>query len=456
MSPISHTFLASALAVSVLASPASSNNHPPTYHKTCNIPSKYASSNGTADDSPAIAAAFAQCATGGTVVFAEGVDYNAFTPVAATNLSDVTIEMYGNIHLPQNVTKIQALFNDTTYATGASNLYWFAFAGPGIKYISTPNVTTGWFNSYGQAFWDANIYPGTGLEGRPHLMQFNTTGGSMQHFKSRKPIAWNVQLIGSHIEVSDTIIDAYSTSGSFPFNTDGFDVTGTDITIRNSVIFNGDDAIAVQSGSHNVLFQGGTIGYQSHGMSIGSLGQNQGVFANVSNITFDDITVINAVYAARFKSWVGGQGLAKNISWTNIATYNVTFPILVQQNYINQGSNSTQLQSGATTGRSNNSTVTMEDFKWTNFTGTVNTFKPGDGSCASDPCWYNVGLPNLTHTEAIIVECNTNLSCKNFEMSNIQIIPQSLDAPRMICFNATQALNPNLGFACANGTFVPT
>ena len=215
-------------------------------------------------------------------------------------------------------------------------------------------------------------------------MSFNATKGTMQHFKSRKPIAWNVQVVGKEITISDSIIDAYSISGSFPFNTDGFDVTGTDITITNSVIFNGDDAIAVQSGSHNVLFQGGTIGYQSHGMSVGSLGQDQANFANVTNLIFDDVTVINAVYAARFKSWEGGQGLAKNITWSNIRTYNVTFPIFVTQTYINQGSAQTQLENGTTTSRPNNSTVVMQDFTWANFTGTINAFKPGDGSCVTD------------------------------------------------------------------------
>jgi polygalacturonase len=206
--------------------------------------------------------------------------------------------------------------------------------------------------------------------------------------------------------VSDAVIDGYSTNGSFPFNTDGFDVTGTNIKILNSVIFNGDDAIAVQSGSRDILFQGGTIGYQSHGMSIGSLGQEQGSFANVSNIKFNDMTVINAVYAARFKSWIGGQGLTRNVTWSNIRTYNVTFPIFATQTYFNQGSNQTQLENGATGGRPNNSTVQMSHFTWENFTG-VNTFQPGDGSCVTDPCWYNAGLPNLKQTEAIIIECNT-------------------------------------------------
>ncbi|EMC97953.1 glycoside hydrolase family 28 protein [Baudoinia panamericana UAMH 10762] len=441
-------FLLSALAFVASATSQTA----PLCRPICDVPSQYAYSNGTADDAPAINFALSLCARGGVVRFAEGVDYSVLTPVSATNLTNVTIEMKGNLHLPQNITYMQTIFNQS----GLSNLYWFTFSGPGIQYVGSSNVSAGWIYSYGQAWWDANIYPGTGLSGRPHLMSFTTTNGSMQYYKSRKPIAWNVQLSGTNITVSDTFIDAFSTTGSFPFNTDGFDVTGKDITITNSVIYNGDDAIAVQSGSSNILFEHGTIGYQSHGMSIGSLGQNQAQYATVSNVTFNDVTVINAVYASRFKSWEGGQGLAKNITWSNIRAYNVTFPIFVTQTYINQGSSQTQIGNGATSGRPNNATVNMQDFRWVNFTGTINTFRPGDGSCVTDPCWYNVGLPNLTHTEAIIVECNTNTSCVNFEMTGIEIIPQSLDAPTVICLNATAALNSDLGFDCSNGTFVPT
>lgn len=71
------------------------------------------------------------------------------------------------------------------------------------------------------------------------------------------------------------------------------------------------------------------------------------------------------------------------------------------------------------------------------------------------PCWYNVGLPNLAHTEAIILECNSETSCKDFELSNIQVIPQSMEPPTVICMNAEAELNPDLGFDCRNGTFVP-
>ncbi|KAH9828920.1 glycoside hydrolase family 28 protein [Teratosphaeria destructans] len=418
----------------------------------CTIPSQYAASNGKADDSPAIAAAFAECATDATITFVEGTDYNVFTPIKATNLSNVRIEVFGNLHLPQDIASVQALVNRTEQASGSTDLHWFTFVGRDIDYIGSAKANSGWINSYGQAWWDANVHPGTGLPGRPHLMQFHTKGGSMQYFKSRKPIAWNVGLSGSNILVSNVFIDAYSTTGSFPFNTDGFDISGTDITIQDSVIYNGDDAICIQTGSHRVVFKDSTIGYQSHGMSIGGLGRDPASFANVSDITFDNINVINALYAARFKSSRGGQGLAKNVRWTNIRLYNVTFPIFVTQLYVDQGVSSLQ----AETKRPNNSTVNMEDFTWANFTGTINTFQPGDGSCKTDPCWYYYGLPDLKHTEAIIIECNTDESCKNFQFSNIDVVPQSLDAPSVVCIDATAELNPSLGFVCANGTYKPT
>jgi hypothetical protein len=70
------------------------------------------------------------------------------------------------------------------------------------------------------------------------------------------------------------------------------------------------------------------------------------------------------------------KGLAKNVTWSNIRAYNVTFPIFVTQTYFNQ----------ATTGppRPNNSSVNMQDFTWENFAGTINTYSPGDGSCVTD------------------------------------------------------------------------
>jgi hypothetical protein len=252
-------------------------------------------------------------------------------------------------------------------------------------------------------------------------------------------MGWNVALSGSNIVVSDAIIDAVSDTAGFPFNTDAFGVTGNNISIINSHIMNGDDAIAVHNGAHNILFQNNVIGYQTHGMSIGSLGGNPSTFENVSNIRFDNITVKGGLYAARFKSWKGGQGLVHDITWSNIRVENVTFPIFVTQMYENQAT-------GKTTRRDDQS-VQMRDFTWKNFSGTINTLAPGDGSCVK-PCWYNEGLPNLKHTEAVIIGCNSVDSCRGFALSGISLRPQTAAAATMICVNAKKELNPRLGVQC--------
>lgn len=283
--------------------------------------------------------------------------------------------------------------------TNATALYWIDLNGPRVNWVGTSNVSSGWIECYGQGWWDSNSPGGTGATARPHLMRYNTSDATMNDMKIHQMIAWGVAVSGTNITIRDTFINVYSNSSSFPFNTDGFDVKGDSISILDSTIFNGDDAIAVQSGSSNILFQGGTIGYQSHGLSIGSLGQDQSKFAEVENITFNDITVINAVYAARFKSWIGGQGLAKNVTWSNIRAFNVSFPIFVTQSYFNQGSAQTQIESGSTTVRPNNSSVIMENFSWVNFTGQVNSYAHGDGSC-------------VTNVSAFIIkDCQYSFSC---------------------------------------------
>ncbi|KAM0328640.1 hypothetical protein ACHAQA_005052 [Verticillium albo-atrum] len=403
----------------------------------CVVPS----SNGTESDSEAIQDVLDRCSKDSLILFEEGVDYNVFEPIAALTLDNVIISVQGNLHLSQDISAVQKI-------VAAGNGHWFNFAGKNVQYIGNEDINHGWIYSYGQAWWSANEKAGgTGLPNRPHLMSFKVTNGVMNYFKSSKPVAWNLAVKGSNISISDAVVDSVSEDWSFPFNTDGIGIGATDVHVKDCVIYNGDDAFAISDGAKNVLVERSTIGYETHGMSIGSLGSTVSKFYTVSNIRFDDITVAGGLYAARFKSWAGGQGLVENVSWTNIRHHNVTFPIFITQTYGDQGK--------ANTDRPNNSSVQMRNFKWENWAGSINSYNPGDGSCASDPCWYNVGLPNLKHNEAIIVECNEEDSCQNFEFKNMRIYPQDMSAPTVICMKAEADLNPNLGFDCRNGTYVP-
>jgi len=189
------------------------------------------------------------------------VNYNVFKPILADKLSDVNIQVLGNLHLPQDIEATRKLI-----LASSQTIFWFDFRGSNIHYTGSADPNHGWINSYGQQWWDANPSNATGITGRPHLMMFNVQGGSIKRLKSRKPIAWNVQIKGSDIDISDSIVDAVSDKWeSFPFNTDAFDIGASNVRITNLVAYNGDDAVAVNDGAHNLYVSDSTIGYQTHG-----------------------------------------------------------------------------------------------------------------------------------------------------------------------------------------------
>jgi hypothetical protein len=95
----------------------------------------------------------------------------------------------------------------------------------------------------------------------------------------------------------------------------------------------------------------------------------------------------------------------------------------------------------------------MENFTWRNWRGSINSYQPGDASCASDPCWYDI--PEADGTQAVIMTCATDTSCKNFRVENVQVIPQKQEAPSIMCTHVSTASNPDFGIGCINGTYVP-
>ncbi|KAK4631395.1 putative exopolygalacturonase C [Fulvia fulva] len=203
-----HNFLSASLLLTLAGTltaaqcPASN-----TKKQTCRVESQYASSDGAADDSPAIQAAFDKCASNGIIAFNLGVDYNVLTPINASNLCDVDIHMYGNLNLPRNVTYVQELYNKTVGASD-DNLHWFLFGGERVNYTGTANVTSGWIKSYGQEWWNLSAPNGTGTPGRPHLSYWNVTDLSINHLKHLKPIAWSHRLEGKNIHVQNSVIEA--------------------------------------------------------------------------------------------------------------------------------------------------------------------------------------------------------------------------------------------------------
>jgi hypothetical protein len=102
------------------------------------------------------------------------------------------------------------------------------------------------------------------------------------------------------------------------FNTDGWDVTGRNVHIHDSVIWNQDDCIAVKDGSANMLFE--RISCSGLGLVIGSIG-----LSKVQNITFRDCVLPRTVKGIYMKTrWYDDAALGDSASISNILYQNIT------------------------------------------------------------------------------------------------------------------------------------
>ncbi|KAH9854301.1 pectin lyase fold/virulence factor [Lenzites betulinus] len=390
------------------------------------------------DDTPALAAALAtgNFSQNATIHFAKGTKYNIFTPIKFPVLTNVEVVIEGNMSYPDNIATVQAIVGKSSFP-GA----WFAFSGgSNVTLRGSTDPQWGWVDAHGQAWWDAQQQTN-----RPHGWAFSKiTNGVIRDMKLWKPIGWNFATSGSrNLHIFNNKIVAVSDTGSFPFNTDGFSAGGTNMTFETNHVENGDDCLTVGSGANGIVFKD-SICEGGHGLSIGSLGEG-GSVADVENVLFENVVMRNSLYGARFKSWTGGNGLARNVTWRNIEFENVMFPIYVTQNYWDQ-------DLGQRPNASSVNNTHIQDFLFENFAGTIND-KPGyvEGSCITDPCWYAV--PGATGKEVAILDLYPN-TATNIVVKDV--IPRTeTGAPVTVMCNAS-TITSDVGFKCWDGLFIPT
>ncbi|KAG6529990.1 polygalacturonase At1g48100-like [Zingiber officinale] len=118
-------------------------------------------------------------------------------------------------------------------------------------------------------------------------------------------------------------------------NTDGIHLQNTyDVEVKHSDIGCGDDCISIQTGCSNVHIHHIRCS-PSHGISVGGLGRGNSL-ACVSNISVENILVQNALSGVRIKTWQGGIGSVKNVSFSNVRVDHVDTPIVIDQYYCNK------------------------------------------------------------------------------------------------------------------------
>ncbi|MCO5552940.1 hypothetical protein L7F22_006460 [Adiantum nelumboides] len=158
-------------------------------------------------------------------------------------------------------------------------------------------------------------------------------------------------------------------------NTDGIHLQNTqDAEIFDSYIQNGDDCISIQTGSlnlniHDVICEAG------HGISLGGLGRAQ-TQACVSNVTIHDVFIRNSQNGVRIKTWQGGSGSVRSISYKNVYVMNISNPIIIDQYYCD-----------ATKCKNQTSAVEVSGITYHNIRGTYSKSSPVHFACSdSVPC----------------------------------------------------------------------
>ncbi|XP_061354033.1 polygalacturonase QRT2-like [Gastrolobium bilobum] len=283
-------------------------------------------------------------------------------------------------------------------STGKSGLkYWIMFYGVTNLIVDGGGI----INGNGRNWWlnSCKINKNLPCKDAPTAVTFVACNSlKVANLKFHDAQQMHIRIQGcKNVRVLDLEIRA---PGDSP-NTDGIHVTDTqDITISHSDIMTGDDCISIVSGSQQVRAMNITCG-PGHGISIGSLGVDNSE-AEVYDVLVNKSTLIGTTNGVRIKTWQGGSGYARNITFMNIEMRNVTYPIIIDQNYCDQGAPCQEKQ---------NSAVELSGVRYQNIRGTS----------ASEV--------------AIKFNCSETIPCKGVYMQDVILTPEDGAGIKASCVN---------------------
>lgn len=194
----------------------------------------------------------------------------------------------------------------------------------------------GTIDGSGQTWWDAR--PGNASLVPPlTLVVHQARNVRISNITFYKTPKW-----ANLVQESQDVIYEYITVNSVTNSTadmretDGWDTYRSDgVTIRDSIIHNGDDCVSFKPNSTNIVVRNLQC-TESHGISVGSLGEIAGVQDIVRNIYVDNISMSKSENGVRIKTFAGqnrGYGIVDNIIYTNFHNENNDYPITIDNCY---------------------------------------------------------------------------------------------------------------------------
>ncbi|KAH7104631.1 pectin lyase fold/virulence factor [Auriculariales sp. MPI-PUGE-AT-0066] len=348
------------------------------------------------DDAPAIVQAFSDCNNGGTVEFTN-TTYNIKTVMNTTSLSDVIVDLKGT--LLWDASDIPYWLNASLENGYQNQTSAWHFGGDRIRFYGHD---TGTLDGNGQIWYDF-VKGQSNYPRRPHAITiWNTTNSLFQGIRFVQSQMWTMTIIHSEqVLLQDIYVNSTSHSSQPARNTDGADTIYSDrIWFNRWTVDNGDDSIAMKANSTNILITNSTF-YRGLGVAIGSIGQYEGRFETIENVTASNIVTNRMRHAAYVKTWTGqdvgdppnggggGFGYAQNLVFSNFTINNNTGIFAIGQ--------CTTFSGASNAGDCNSSLFNIRDVVVANFTGTVAT-------------------PNV-----VLLQCSAASPCSDINVQNIDL-----------------------------------
>ncbi|PAV24275.1 glycoside hydrolase family 28 [Pyrrhoderma noxium] len=350
-----------------------------------------------ADDAPSFVSAVlnGNCQT---VVIPAETTLNISTKLDMTGARDTHIVLEGTIKFNPDIDYWVANAFPITFQTQIT--YWL---------LGGMNITLdggGTIDGSGQVWYDKFSDDSSLL--RPIILTIlNGTNVLVNNVTMINSPEWfNLVHSSSGVTFSNINLTAASTSKASAKNTDGWDIYRSDqVTIKDSVINNGDDCVSFKPNATNILVTNLNC-TGSHGISVGSLGQFEGMFDIVENVTSSNIRMSNAQNGARIKCWAGsgvGSGIVKNITFEHFIEDDVDHPVVIDQCYMTSDEDCAEFPSN----------TFIQDVVFSSISGT------GSGSTvATLDCSPGARCSNITVTSISLAapKGTAKYECQNVEL----------------------------------------
>ncbi|KZT07143.1 glycoside hydrolase family 28 protein [Laetiporus sulphureus 93-53] len=214
---------------------------------------------------------------------------------------------------------------EVTFASTTADGPLITFEGTDITFDGQGNT----FNGNGADYWDGE---GTnGGKAKPHPFMKIKASGTFKDFIVLNTPAQAISVNNDDTLTIDsvTVNNAAGDTDDLGHNTDGFDVSASDVTISNCVVENQDDCIAINEGS-NIVFEDNTCS-GGHGMSIGSIASGK----TVSSVTFSGNTVTSSLYGIRIKVDADAtSGSVSDVTYSGNTISSISeYGVLITQSY---------------------------------------------------------------------------------------------------------------------------